>query len=129
MSIQLCSTVTIEGQKLVFGVNSWHKIVLAVCTYYSQNNTEKKVCISSSLFFFPPEVKGKNRRQIEISRRLYFGEVRSAGIKPAHHICGRQKETGRSKQSSKKYCKGWQTAGVMAKSVCDTSIHTKTTKR
>lgn len=31
---------TAKNHLLVFGVNSWHKIVLAVCTFYSQNITD-----------------------------------------------------------------------------------------
>lgn len=45
MSIQLCDSqhFKVTNHPLVFGVNSWHTIILAFCTFYSQSITDKEV--------------------------------------------------------------------------------------
>lgn len=52
MGIQLAiqSKFTVKKHLLVFGVNSWHKILLAVCTHYSQNITDN----NARRYEFPP---------------------------------------------------------------------------
>jgi len=40
-----------KNHLLVFGVNYWHKVLLAVCTRDSQNPTDKEVCTSSFFSF------------------------------------------------------------------------------